>query len=70
MQEFQDEFGTDVAKSLKNMELIDLDKEEPERRISNDKGETKKLRIKQDMIFCTRSCWEDSWTGSRSMRRT
>ena len=42
VQEFQDEFGTDVAKSLKNMEMIDLDEEEPERKISSDENEAKK----------------------------
>ena len=42
MQEFQKEFGTDVTKSLKKMETIDLKKEEPQRVLSIEADAAKK----------------------------
>ena len=42
MQDFQKEFGSDVTRSLKKMETIDLKKEEPERVLSTESDAAKK----------------------------
>ena len=53
MQEFQKEFGPDIARSLKKMELVDLTMEEPERELSTESEAAKNANEQKgfDMIY-------------------